>query len=478
MTSCALCRKEQEINPELLRARFDEQRMLNLAQRLAIPPPLRSRPSPPAASLTAAEGQREGKGGPRSRGTATLPREMLFGPWGDVGAMSADHLRRRWKFSSAQTLTVGAASASELRSSWHELKLSMHMQGDSEHSRMDSVSCSGDTDVVVHEVGDSIRHSPTACPGSASPLAGGTLSDDLSIRWRSLTKMPPRIRTTAEGTATDEFWGDTGGLDGACLRKRWLEADGLDSGVGSLEVGELSERLTEAFGSQDIGSLSSASLRKRWLEADGLDSGIGHLALAELSGRLNQAIGSQDIGSLSPSSLRKRWLEAGGLDSGVGQLELGELSDRLNQAVGSQGIGSLSSASLRKRWLEANGLDSGVGQLELGELSERLNQAVGSQGIGSLSSASLRKRWLEANGLDSSVGHLEPGELSEKQHRAMGSQGVGAITGAKLEKRWNADVRHEFVDNGNSVLKQAAGVVSTTAVGDSWHAADGSAPVG
>lgn len=322
--------------------------MLNLAQRLAIPPPMRARPSASVASMTPAEGEREGKGGLRSGGTPTLAKEMLFGPWGDVGAMSADDLRRRWKFSSVQTSTVGASSASGIRSCWRELKHCMYMQSNGEYSRSDSMSCSGDAEIVTHEVGDSARCSPTASPGS--PVAGASSPDDLSIRWRNLTKTPPSSSTMAERTSIDEAWGDSGSLDAARLRKRWLEANELDA----------------------------------------------------------------------------------------------------------------------------------VGHLEVGELSARLNHAIGSQGSGGLGAACLWKSWYEANRLDSSVGHLNVCELSDRLNQAKGSQGVGAIAGASLQNRWNADVRHDCVDSGNSISKQAVGVVSSIPLPtSSWcTASHGSAPVG
>lgn len=304
MTSCALCRREQEINPELLRARFDEQRMLNLAQRLSIPPPLRPRPSASAASMAAAEGEREGQARLSSGGSPTLAREMLFGPWGDVGAMSADDLRRRWRFGSVQTSTVGAVSASEIRSSWLELKQCMFMQGDGEYSRTDSMSCSGDTEIVVHEIGDRARRSPTASPGS--PVAGGSSPDDLSVRWRNLTRIPPSDSTKAEETSTDEVWGDIGSSDSACLRKRWLEANGAEA-IGHLEVGELSEKLNHAIGSQGSGGLGAACLRKSWHEAIGTDTSVGHLNVRELSYRLEEAMGSQGVGATACTTLEKRW---------------------------------------------------------------------------------------------------------------------------------------------------------------------------
>eukprot|EP00752_Nemacystus_decipiens_P003336 g3087.t1 len=297
-------------------------------------------------------------------------------------------------------------------------------------------------------------------------LAGGSSPIDLSSRWRNLTKIPPRI-----SSATDEVWGDTGSLDAACSRKRWLEATALDT-VGHLEVGELSERLDRANGSQGSGALSAVFLQKSWMEAGGFDSSVGELNVCELSERLNGAIGSKGSGGLTAAGLRERWLEASGLDSSVGHVEVDQMRERLSHAIGSLGTGGLSPAGLRQCWLEANGFDSSVGDLNVCELSQRLNCAIGSQCSGGLSAFVLRKRWFEANGLDLSVGDSNVYELSERLNQAMVSQGVGAITGANLEKRWNADLRHKAVDNDYSNLKKAAGV------GSSWCCASRSAPVG
>lgn len=341
MTACALCRREQEINPELLRARFDEQRMLNLAQRLAIPPPVSSRRITPSASTTTAVGGgRAEKAGVKLRGS-TSSREMLFGPWGDVGAMSADDIRRRWKFSSAQTSsspgaeTIGAASASEIRCAWRELQQSMCMQNqravsgapipvsESSHSRANHLSCCGDAHDSVRESGDDMTGLPNASPHS--PCAGASSPTELSIRWRSLPKIPP-IRAASKEDSTDAVCSDIGGLSTPCLRVRWRGENGLE-GVGHLAVSELSDRLDLAMESQGIGSLSAMSLRERWHEANGL-RGVGHLAVSELSDRLDLAIGSQGVGGSSASYLRERWHEAIGLE-GVGHMAISELSNRL-----------------------------------------------------------------------------------------------------------------------------------------------------
>lgn len=336
MTSCALCRREQEINPELLRARFDEQRMLNLAQRLALPPPVRSRLSTSGTSMSAGGGKGTKEGGVtacciqtsageekelRGGGTpaATTPNvesmtrrgHLLFGPWGDVGAMSADDLRRRWKFSGVQAstspgaATVGAVSAEELRTSWRELqrmsRASLCVSSDSSqsdtplqvsHSHLSRASVG-----IYSDEPDSRTNAPD------SPCAGGSPLPELSVRWRTLARVPlvsnlvvPSAssadmasnrpsRSTADAfvtgcgdTSTQEplqvsrtdrfeaaYTDDVGGQPSGCLRKRWHQAfkQGMKY-AGGAEVQELSARLALAKGPQGVGGMSSSNLRKRW----------------------------------------------------------------------------------------------------------------------------------------------------------------------------------------------------------------------
>lgn len=279
MTSCALCRREQEINPELLRARFDEQRVLNLAQRLAIPPPVCSRPTTSGSSVPAGEGGHNGKERNRLGDTPTSTREMLFGPWGDVGAMSTDDLRRRWKFSAAPGgATVGAASASELCSSWRELQsrssTAALQVSHGARTRADNISCSGHAEGFVGQVGGRGSYFPTANPDF--PCAGECPLEELSLRWRNFTRIPPETISRpdrAHHVAADETShgepspiferNDSGGLGAAVLRKRWHEANGVN-GVGALTISELRGNLSLAVGSQGVGGIPIAELATRW----------------------------------------------------------------------------------------------------------------------------------------------------------------------------------------------------------------------
>lgn len=356
MTSCALCRREQEINPELLRARFDEQRVLNLAQRLAIPPPMCSRPTTSGAPMPAGEGEREEKERTRLGGTPASTREMLFGPWGDVGAMSTDDLRRRWKFSAPPgAATVGAASASELRYSWQELqsRSSMYVQREREHlgtaaldlshgacTRAENMSCSGNAEAFVSQVSGGESCSPRSSPDS--PCAGGTSLGELSVRWCNLTRTPPATTSrcdrahhavveTSHGEQSPIFErNDGGGLSAPVLRKRWHKANGV-KGVGALAVSDLRARLSLAIGPQGIGGIPVAELGKRWNAASTgteqnthtNDNGL-HVAVDK--GAMEDSVNmmkspykrDQAIGAVSTSTLHSMWRAAGDRSAPVG----------------------------------------------------------------------------------------------------------------------------------------------------------------
>lgn len=353
MTSCALCRREQEINPELLRARFDEQRVLNLAQRLAIPPPMCSRPSTSGVSMPAGEGEREQKEGTSLGSTPTSAREMLFGPWGDVGAMSADDLRRRWNFSGVQmstapgAATVGASSASELRSSWCELqsRSSMYVCSEREYlgtadlqvshgarTRADSMSCSGNAEAFVSEVDAGGSRSPTVSPDS--PCAGGTSLSELSVRWCNLTRISPeitsgcdRVHHAAEETSHGELptlfeMSDSGGLGAASLRKRWHEANGVN-GVGALTVSELRGSLNLAIGPQGVGGIPGTELKTRWnascteternahVNGNSLHESVDNGAKTDSDDTVKPlCLREQAVGAVSTSALHSRWCAA------------------------------------------------------------------------------------------------------------------------------------------------------------------------
>lgn len=356
MTSCALCRREQEINPELLRARFDEQRVLNLAQRLAIPPPMCPRPSTSGAPMPAGEGEREEKERTRLGGTPTSTREMLFGPWGDVGAMSMDDLRRRWKFSAAPgAATVGAASASELRYSWQQLqsRSSMYVQSergylgmaapqlsDGACTRAENMSCSGNAEAFLSQVGGGESCSPIASPDS--PCAGGTSLGELSVRWCSLTRIPPETtsrRDRAHHAAVDTSHGeqapffernDSGGSSALVLRKRWQIANGVN-GVGALTVSELAASLSLAIGPQGIGGIPVAELGKSWNAASMATERNTHANDSVLNesvdkGTMEDSVDTmkppyqreQGIGAVSTSTLHSMWCAAGDRSAPVG----------------------------------------------------------------------------------------------------------------------------------------------------------------
>ncbi|CAM9575623.1 unnamed protein product [Ectocarpus sp. 8 AP-2014] len=459
MTSCALCRREQEIDPEQLRARFDEQRMLNLAQRLAIPPPpVRSRPSATGAAMSASEGACEEKEVRVRVGvvpTSTTEREVLFGLGGDVGAMSSDDLRRRWSCGvQTASSTAGAASSSELRSSWRESHdrsrspIPMHSEGDLFGTscqvlhRADNLSCFGHADIGSHFTGASPRRSPD------SQCAGGGRVDSKYFERHSSLRIPPSnfgddasasaLPARRENTSPFET-SDVGGLDVACLRNRWHEA--MEFGdVGDMPVNELAGRLTLAtdlrtcskdvtpFETSDIGGSDAACLGKNWHDAMEIGD-VGDMPVSELAGRLTLAADflargekttpfeTSDVGGLDAGCLRKRWHEA--METGdVGDMPVSELARKLAVAtglptcsedalsLGRSDVGSLGVACLRKLWHEAMEFGD-VGDMPVGELAARLALATDSprcredgtfetSDVGGLDVTCLRKRWHEA----------------------------------------------------------------------------------
>ncbi|CAM9610138.1 unnamed protein product [Ectocarpus sp. 12 AP-2014] len=456
MTSCALCRREQEIDPEQLRARFDEQRMLNLAQRLAIPPPpVRSRPSATGAAMSASEGACEEKE-VRVRvevvPTSTTEREAFGGLGGDVGAMSSDDLHRRWSCGvQTASATAGAASSSELRSSWRESHdrshspMPMHSDGELFSTSCqvlygaDSLSCSGHADVGSHFTGASPCRSPE------SQCARGGRVDSMCLERHSSPRIPSShfgddasaSALPARGGNTTPFeTSDVGGSDAACLRKRWHEAVEFGD-VGDMAVSLLTGRLTLAndlrtcsdgvtpFETSDVGGSDAACLGKRWHEA----MEVGDMPVSELAGRLTlpadlsargektTPLETSDVGSLDAGCLGERWYEA--METGdVGDRPVSELARKLALAtglrtcsedalsLGRSDVGSLGVACLRKLWHEAMEFGD-VGDMPVSDLAARLALATDSpmctedgtfetSDVGSLDVACLRNRWHEA----------------------------------------------------------------------------------
>ncbi|CAB1099376.1 unnamed protein product [Ectocarpus sp. CCAP 1310/34] len=529
MTSCALCRREQEIDPEQLRARFDEQRMLNLAQRLAIlPPPLRSRPSATSAAMSASEGAYEEKD-VRVRvkvvPTSTTGREVFVGLGGDVGAMSSDDLRRRWSCGvHTASATAGAASSSELRSSWRESHdrsrslMPMHSEGELCGTSCqvlhgaDSVSCSGHADIGSHFTGASPRRSPD------SQCAGRGRVDSMCLERHSSPRIPSSnfgddasaSALPARGGNTTPFeTSDVGGLDAACLRKRWHEA--MEFGdVGDMPVSELAESLTLAtdlrtcsedmtpFETRDVGGSDAAFLGKRWHEA--IETGdVGDMPVSELAGRLSREADllargdkttpceTSDVGGLDAGCLGKRWYEA--METGdVGDRPVSELARKLALAtglptysddalsLGRSDVGSLGVACLRKLWHEAMEFGD-VGDMPVRDLAARLALATDlptcredgtfeTSDVGSLDVACLRNRWHEAVEYDD-VGDMPVSGLAGRLTLAIdlrtcsedalsfGKSDVGGLDAACLRNRWHEAM--EFGDVGDMPVSELAG---------------------
>lgn len=335
--------------------------MLNLAQRLAIPPPVRSRPGTSGASMSAVgvtgkkgsrlthanasirntgSGEKGLQGGgarvasrPPNVESMTTRGHLLFGPWGDVGAMSTDDLRRRWKLSGMQTSTgagtVGAASGAELRALWLELqhmsRASMYMHDEIKYlgaplqvshgnrALTNTTSCSGDAKPCVRESG-----SGESCLRDASldlPCAGGSPLGELSTRWRTLTSVPPGSKS-ASGRASETTSQSRRSLSTAnvcgteldAVEDQRLYAQTCVEKLSAFSNGARRIAARRPAYDDDAGSLVGDCLRKRWHEAftQG-ESDVGALGRRELVARLNRARGYQGVGGMSSVGLRKHW---------------------------------------------------------------------------------------------------------------------------------------------------------------------------
>ncbi|CAM9093876.1 unnamed protein product [Hapterophycus canaliculatus] len=541
MTSCALCRREQEINPKLLRARFDEKRMLNLAQRLAIPPPARSRPPTSAAPVSSSEGIREEKEEqPRFGGISpTLAREMLV-QGGDVGAMSADDLRLRWNFlgwqapATSGATTIGAASAAELRTSWrtleHTSRSSMYMRsGHDAYAGASNLSCS--TDAEVCAIG-----SRSPAPNLDSPCAGGNSPGELPLRWSHLPRIPLAISTLADNISgahqTAEplsrcgsnhapataigfsacnadvmpfEMGDVGGLGTFHLRRRWHEAVEI-SDVGALEPRKLSLRLTHALGGvEDIGGLDAICLLERWHEKGKVSEKMN---LLEASVRATHGQRDGGTGELDASCLQECRCEAIEI-SDVGGMELRNFSARVAHELNvADDVGGSDAHCLRERWHGGYHV-RGDGEMTNRELSIRLTHALGGgEDVGGLDTLSLGKRWDNAKEVVD-VGEMEVRDLLRRLTHVLDDRSVGNMPATDLETRWSTiceeqtkyarrasasiiqrcgealDVAGRIVADSDAASKsvsldeQAVGAVSPGALRSRWCAAGQKpAPVG
>lgn len=444
MTSCALCRREQVINPELLRARFDEQRMLNLAQRLAIPPPTRSRPV--AAHMPAAGmgGRKEGntvalssphdesgeKGGhdkdylrvggsrPLAVESMTARGHLLFGPWGDVGAMSTEDLRRRWNFSSVQTstapsaATIGAASAADLRSSWRELQNMSHASArvSNEHDRVEmhrqtphgfrflrdaKSSCEvgtnwGDT----HSSGASFE---LATPDS--PCAGGSPLRDLSSRWRALARVPVSAGSSQKKSAGHDVARtrqSNSMLDAHVAHAEDSRQRKLPGETSTMDFGRRVKTRSEVEKPQfdeDIGDATSDFLRQRWNDVLG-EGHVGSTEVKELAIRLARAKGAQGVGALPIASLKKCWSPPCSRATGLSpDMHLSTLTDHEERSVGGDDVGS-----------DVAGTFKMSENVSSGSFLVAKTSAASEEAVGAASNVVLYRRWCAANGAAAPVG--------------------------------------------------------------------------
>lgn len=352
MNACALCRREQVINPELLRARFDEQRMLNLAQRLALPPPTRTcttsmgtaagvlgckRDISDAPSCAVSESERKsGEVGNEEMATDSpinvgpSSDHLLYGPSSNVGAIPIDDLRLRWKCigehlaTSPSAETVGATSAVDLRSYWRRLKCRALATMTGERNLGEymgnppQVSCyedvRGRSGIDGHLEVENFE-GRTSFKTPDSPCAGGSSLDELSARWGSLMKLCS-AGSAIHGQGVHQRYPSTSTI----CEMDWIQLHAEQSVPVKGSFDSVFDISVHAAYVDDVGSLSNVHLRKRWAKAFGpIDKGgdVGELEVHQLSTRLGLAMESQSIGALSPHSLKERWnaLRSGVLES-------------------------------------------------------------------------------------------------------------------------------------------------------------------
>lgn len=277
---------------------------------------------------------------PADVASMTSRGHLLFGPWGDVGAMSPGELRRRWKFSGVQSsaapvaATIGAASPSELASSWRELqhmsRASMYMRGSREfvgtplqvshgsHAALVEVNscspdplCSGEPKTHLSEIasgGSSVAASPD------SPCAGGAPLGELSARWRTLTRVPTGTTAVCRLASDAASYSRRSSMSfaGEDIVDQLRLPDQIEMRGVERRTAERVESVMRVEASQppddDAGSMSIGSMRKRWHEAfNEKSSDVGAAGVKELVFRLALAKGSQGVGGLSNTRLGKRW---------------------------------------------------------------------------------------------------------------------------------------------------------------------------
>ncbi|CAM9301196.1 unnamed protein product [Phaeothamnion confervicola] len=442
-SSCALCRREQvSLNPEVLRAQFDERRMLNLAKRLrslgrdVAVPPVRPRPASSqtlVASSAAAtsSGARRGHDGAASRkscgaGAASASSKdaaalaaagptataaaaglghLLSGPWGDVGAMPSDELRRRWTrlhrpaagaaagaaaFGAAGTSAfgdrvafhddVGAAPQRELRKRWLTL------------TAVGLAHCGAD-------VGEgSVEELHARLSNAASPRSGSLQSRDAPIG---------RTKTANEAL-----------LRAAAAPALWPAdaADAVEEDVGAMAAGELARRwahltaLGRGGSGGDVGADHSAALRRRWASAF-----VGG-ASGDSDATSNAAFGLPK----SQDKLRRRWTQA----SRLGAVAPPSPCDGADDGV----------TALAARWAAAHGADTSVGSVGVAAMCTHW---AANESVGAANSAALYARWAAAGGADETVGAASTAALTARWAAAPGAdKTIGAASAAALKARW------------------------------------------
>ncbi|CAM9206598.1 unnamed protein product [Choristocarpus tenellus] len=260
LNSCALCRQQQVINPEVLRAQFDQTRVANLARRLAIPLPVH----PPAATYGLAMSPCSAGKRPKAMAAAVCESTKNEGDAAvdvsilgksvsthssDVGAMSSADLRHRWNAQSQPVIAHCVSPSARSSRSWK-----------GEEARGDQILGLGVGMMSLGANGGCVR-----CDGDVGAMA----SLNLRSIWFELKHSMHICKFALGRSGAME---DVGAKPSVTLQKRWsnlmhtaLKPFGACVDVGSRACKQLSCILTCVEGENGVGSLSLEALSERWV---------------------------------------------------------------------------------------------------------------------------------------------------------------------------------------------------------------------
>lgn len=453
MTSCALCRKSHTLDPDVLRAQFDQQRVANLSWRLGQTRATRAFSKPSWEAAAAGHAHAHGFASPLAR-----TKEMLLassaavgggGGWAaaaeaeaddvkklaksasvfprgdehegpDIGALPRSRLLRRARSSVKRALLnrdAGGMTPAELRSRWVRLMGSGHRE--QAHAAVLPPDCGAAPVAVLGALWAALL-APTA---AGSPLdVGAAVPEEVAGRVAGLRPLsvdeapecgaaPLAVLGMRWAALAGQFVApaevDVGGASLAALRAAWestARVGAIGRDVGALATAELTTSATYAL-APECGAASVEALTARLRSAAGAApvagsedvGGLARLPLPSTAAAVAAAVASAlpaECGALLPPALAGRWaalLSAAGV-SGM--------------AAGDADVGALSAAGLAGRWgvmwaeaVAAGGEDAGASSVaETGGRWSGLLRAAGGAGgdVGGCGVGGMEARWRAA----------------------------------------------------------------------------------